>query len=129
MLGQFGSGLKGPQNARMGSAQMDGADDTPSGLSSMTSSGGSSPMLEMAATKKWATKKWATKPEMKSTESPSTHETIDEPKKNFSPRVSRSTSPVTGLERAASPISFGYPYHQARGGFFSNRATPTAIRS
>ncbi|KAF2836861.1 carbohydrate-binding module family 21 protein [Patellaria atrata CBS 101060] len=50
-----------------------------------------------------------------------------------SPFLSRSTSPgpVTGSaigDRAASPVSFGYPFHQnMHGGIFSEPHTPTAI--
>lgn len=52
----------------------------------------------------------------------------------LSPFISRSSSPVpvTGHSagaRAASPLSFGYPYHSnSRNGYLSDSMTPTAIR-
>ena len=47
-----------------------------------------------------------------------------------SPRVSRSASPATGSSmgsRAASPVSFGYPYGTMQNWLFDSQA-PTAIR-
>jgi len=43
--------------------------------------------------------------------------------------LSRSTSPGAFGSRSASPVSFGYPYHQSTmGGIFPESHTPTAIR-
>ncbi|WPH02849.1 carbohydrate-binding module family 21 protein [Acrodontium crateriforme] len=58
----------------------------------------------------------------------------DRPTSALTPFLSRSTSPapVTGQNlsgRTASPISFGYPYHNnVRDGYLSDSHTPTAIR-
>jgi len=52
--------------------------------------------------------------------------------KTFSPRNSRPASLATGPRlgsRTASPVSFGYPYHQPmENAFFGETHTPTAIR-
>ena len=51
--------------------------------------------------------------------------------KNISSRNSRSASPARGSRvssRTASPVSFGYPYHQPmNNAFFGDTHTPTAI--
>ena len=61
---------------------------------------------------------------------PSVADGMTSSKNTTTPRVSRSASPATGSSmgsRAASPVSFGYPYQTMERGLFDNH-TPTAIR-